>query len=158
MYPLNRKSLTLSIPALALAGLITAGANFAIAGGSLPPVEAPTERIWTPSESPAAVAAEMREVVRAETRERMMAALRPDSLVWNGALDGRKLAMEMRNEVNAQIPGEMVLGMQAAMGRIRIDPSAEERTKKVEAPGSQGPQRIAAWAPTQDRLAKPTLP
>jgi hypothetical protein len=158
MYPLNRISLTLSIPTLALAGLITAGANFAIASGSLPPVEAPTERVWMPSDSPAAVAAEMREVVRSETRERMMAALRPDSLVWNGALDGQKLAEEMRNEVTAQIPGEMILGMQAAMGQIRIDPRAQERTEKVEAPALEDPQRVVAWAFTQERLARPILP
>lgn len=158
MYRLNRISMTLSIPALAVAGLITAGASFAIAGGSLPPVEAPTERVWMPSDSPAAVAAEMREVVRSETRERMMAGLRADSLVWNGALDGGKLAQEMRNEVIAQIPGEMISGMQAAMGQIRIDPSAQGNAEKVDAPVLQDPQQVAAWSFNEERLAKPILP
>jgi len=164
MYPLNRFSRTLSVSALTLAGILTASANFAVAGGAMPSPKplAPkplAAELWAPANNPAAVAAEMREVVRSETRERMKAALRPDSLVWNGALDGQKLAQEMSKDVNAQIPGRMIAGMKVAMSEI--DLSANEKTRKVEAQAPeapQSPQQVASWDFAQDSLAKPILP
>ena len=166
MYPLNRFSRTLSVSALTLAGILAVSANFAVAGGAMPSAKplAPkplAEELWAPSNNPAAVAAEMREVVRSETRERMKAALRPDSLVWNGALDGPKLAQEMSQDVNAPIPGNMLAGMKVAMSQIEIDLSADEKTREVKAQAPeapQGPQRVAAWDYAQNPLVKPILP
>ena len=163
MFVSNRIASVVSIPTLALAGLIAASSstvtlNLAAAEGAAPLNNSLQPTVWTPSPGASAVANEMRESLQADIRQQMVDALRPDSLVWNGALNGQKLAQEMRNEVIAQIPGEMISGMQAAMGQIRIDPSAQGNAEKVDAPVLQGPQQVAAWSFNEERLAKPILP
>jgi hypothetical protein len=74
----------------------------------------------------------MRESIQAEIRQQMVEALRPDSLVWNGALDGQKVAQELREELTSQMRGQMIAGLQTVLGEARTDlePDREEAKAK----------------------------
>ena len=122
-----------SIPTLALAGLIAASSNSIASSLTAAEEPAPLHKTlqamaWTPSPGASAVADEMRESVQGEIRQQMVEALRPDSLVWNGALDGQKMAQELREELTSQMRGKMIAGLQTALGEARtaFEPDLEE--------------------------------
>jgi hypothetical protein len=127
-----------SIPTLALAGLIAASSNSIASSLTAAEEPAPLHKtlqhktlqatVWTPSPGASAVADEMRESVQGEIRQQMVEALRPDSLVWNGALDGQKLAQELREELTSQMRGKMIAGLQTVLGEARteFEPDLEE--------------------------------
>ncbi len=133
----NRIPSAFSIPTLALAGLIAASSNSIASSLSAPEEPAPLHKalqatVWAPSPGASAVADEMRESVQAEIRQQMVEALRPDSLVWNGALDGQKLAQELREELTSQMRDQMIAGLQTVLGEARTDlePDLEEAKAK----------------------------
>jgi hypothetical protein len=128
--------------ALWLGGLLLISSNFAAgaepAGFHQARAAQPSgEPVWTPSPAVESIAAELRESVRLQLRDEMLAALRPNSAIWRGALDGRVLAREMREDVNSEMHAEMISGLQIALSGLPTEadhPVADEETAAAEAP------------------------
>ncbi|MCS5637776.1 MAG: hypothetical protein NZ990_14750 [Myxococcota bacterium] len=138
---------------LATGGLILAWAQLAVALEPARLAVTPQEPEWTATHAaPAAVADEMREALRSELRTEMVAALRPDSVVWKGALDGYKLALQMREEMREEMRGEMIADMREALGDIRLPRDALTRPHEAE-PGDPG-RRVVRYG----RFAYPPGP
>lgn len=161
MFVSNRIASVVSIPTLALAGLIAASSstvtlNLAAAEGAAPLNNSLQPTVWTPSPGASAVANEMRESLQADIRQQMVDALRPDSLVWNGALNGQKLAQEMREEVTSQLRGEMVAGLQSALGETRANLQPDPKEEKATSAPSE--QWLASRSPTRGLPSPPNVP
>ena len=138
---------------LAASGFMLAWAQLAVAQEPAPLAATPQESTWTPTLSaPPEVANEMREALRSELKTEMIAALQPDSTVWKGALDGYRLALQMRDEMREQLRGDMIAEMHVALGDFqrsdKIDPHADQ-------PEAGDPQsRIVQYG----RFEVPTMP
>ena len=118
---------------LATSGFVLAWAQFAAAQEPAPLAATPQERAWIPTLSaPPAVAKEMREALRSELKTEMVAALRPDSTVWKGALDGYRLALRMREEMQDQIREDMIADMHAALGDVQLSGDIDPRPNRPE--------------------------
>ena len=79
------------------------------------------------------VSEEMCSQIRAGLRQDMVAALKPNSVVWKGALDGYMVAQELREEAKAKAAG--VQG------------------KQVGARGAQGARSTPAFAPVRQNTS-----
>ncbi len=123
---------------LATSGFVLAWAQFAAAQEPALLAATPQEPAWiTTLSAPRAVANEMREAVRSELKTEMVAALRPDSTVWKGALDGYKLALRMREEMQDQLREDMIADMHAALGDVQLSGDIDPRANQPEAGDSQ---------------------
>jgi hypothetical protein len=149
----NRASRKSIATMLASGGLILAWAQLAMAQQPADLVAAPQEQEWVPTIAAApAVADEMRESVRSELRAEMVAALQPDSVVWRGALDGYKLALQMREEIREQMRDEMIAEMRQALRDVRLPDNAITRPEKA-GPGGRS-HRVVRYG----QLAPPPTP
>ena len=93
---------------------------------------------------PFRVAEEMRLLVRSQTRDEMVKALKPDSLVWRGALDGYEVANEIREEMILEFPsqfaaeGTRVLDEYQQAGRLKPDSPADPSRPALAQSNSAG--------------------
>ncbi len=74
------------------------------------------------------VSEEMRSQIRAGLRQDMVAALKPNSVVWKGALDGYMVAQELREEAKSGLQAELISDMKVALTRVAAQqgPSSEQ--------------------------------
>jgi len=130
----NRITSLLPPTALGLVGAVIADSGLAMAGDFPVPGENNGEFTWTATESPQDVVDVARDSIKSELRNEMITALKPNSAVWKGALDGHLLAQEMRDNIAAQAREEMIAGMQAAMAELPGDGDFKPRTEKADTP------------------------
>ena len=115
----SRLSPTRTIMSLYLGGLLLICSGFAASAEFLPAIPHTNEAAWAPSPAADVIADELRKEMTAGLRNEMVAALQPTSVVWKGALDGRLLAQEMREQVNDDMKGEMITGLMRAFAEAR---------------------------------------
>lgn len=137
-------SLTRTLASLCVGGLLLTCASFSASAESPPAIPRINEAAWVPSPAADVIANELRDEMTAGLRDDMVAALQPTSLVWKGALDGRLLAQEMRYEVNDEMKGEMIAGLERAFRGVRN-------------PGEANPVSETTGPPENSRFAL-TLP
>jgi hypothetical protein len=74
------------------------------------------------------VGEEMRSQIRTGLRKEMVAALKPNSVVWKGALDGYMVAQELREKAKSGLQAELISNMKVALTRVAAPqgPSPEQ--------------------------------
>ena len=70
----------------------------------------------------------MRAEIQAGLRQELVSALKPDSIVWRGALDGYMVAQELLEEANSELQSQLVSDMKIALSRTVVlqEPSLEQ--------------------------------